>query len=204
MLFRSRPVRARLLVLASEKNVAGYERVARLVDGDAYYWSSVNPSTYPDYPGKLDAMAEAVHARRGLWIAPAAPGFDARLLGGKTVVPRENGRTFVRELRTAVSSGPDAIGVISWNEYSENSQIEPSTSFGYRYLQVLADYRHEAVRFPSTVDSSASPSTGTSYGLPLVGGVLALALLGAVPLSRRRGRHAAMRAVSGRRPTRSP
>ena len=41
------PVRDRLTVLASERNVSGYERLVDAVDGDAYYWSSVNPDTYP-------------------------------------------------------------------------------------------------------------------------------------------------------------
>ena len=38
------------LILASEKNVEGYQRVAPFVDGNLYYWSSVNPDTNPDYP----------------------------------------------------------------------------------------------------------------------------------------------------------
>ena len=74
----SRAVGKRLLLLASEKNVDGYQRLADLVAGDAYYWSSVNPDTFPNYPGKLQDMAQAIHANQGLWIAPAAAGFDAR------------------------------------------------------------------------------------------------------------------------------
>ena len=35
--------RNNLLILASEKNVEGYQRLSEFVDGDAYYWSSVNP-----------------------------------------------------------------------------------------------------------------------------------------------------------------
>ena len=46
-------LRGRLLVLASAKNVDDYERVAPLVDGDAYYWSSVNPRRYTAFGRKL-------------------------------------------------------------------------------------------------------------------------------------------------------
>ena len=49
--------------------------------------------SFPGYPEKLAAMGEAVHANDGLWIAPAAPGFDARLIGGTTVVDRKDGET---------------------------------------------------------------------------------------------------------------
>lgn len=132
-------LRGSMLVLASEKNVSGFQRVQQLVDGDAYYWSSVNPDTFPGYQAKLDGFATAVHTAHGLWIAPAAPGFDATLLGHHTVVGRKDGDTLRREASAAMQSGPDALGIISWNEFSENSYIEPSHLYGDRYLQVLSE-----------------------------------------------------------------
>jgi hypothetical protein len=121
--------REHLLILASEKNVDGYTRLADLVDGDAYYWSSVNPDTFPGYLEKLTAMSEAIHANNGLWIAPFAAGFDARLIGGTTVVDRKDGETMRVQYNTAIQSSPDALGLISWNEFSENSHIEPSEKY---------------------------------------------------------------------------
>src|SRR5215207_430996 len=112
--------RGKLKILASERTPGDYEQKASSFDGDAYYWSSVNPETFPDYAAKLQEMSRAVHAHGGLWFAPAAPGFDARHLGGKTVVERKDGDTLRRELETAQSSEPDAVGLISWNEFSEN------------------------------------------------------------------------------------
>jgi hypothetical protein len=131
--------RDQIFILASEKNLKGYQRLSGIVDGDAYYWSSVDPDTHPGYLEKLVAMGEAVHQDGGLWVAPAAPGFDARLLGGDRVVYRENGDTFKKELNVAIQSSPDAIGLISWNEFSENSHIEPSQVYGYKYLEFLAE-----------------------------------------------------------------
>jgi len=83
-------------------------------------------------------MAEAVHANGGLWIAPAAPGFDARLIGGERVVERKDGAMLESQFRAALSSSPDAIGLISWNEFTENSHIEPSCNYGVRAIEVLA------------------------------------------------------------------
>jgi hypothetical protein len=131
--------RDQIHILASEKNVKEYQRLSGLVDGDAYYWSSVDPDTHPGYLEKLAAMSDAVHQDGGLWVAPAAPGFDARLVGGEKVVSRESGDTLQKELATAVQSSPDAVGLISWNEFSENSHIEPSQVYGYRYLEILAE-----------------------------------------------------------------
>ena len=55
------PVRPSMLVLSTEKSVAGYQRIAKWTDGDAYYWSSVNPDTNSGYAGKLDDMSAAIH-----------------------------------------------------------------------------------------------------------------------------------------------
>lgn len=146
--------REHLLILASERNLDGYSRLADLVDGNAYYWSSVNPDTFPGYVEKLSSMSQAIHANGGLWIAPAAPGFDARLVGGTTIVDRKDGETLQIQFSTAMQSSPDAIGIISWNEFSENSHIEPSENYGDRYLEVLADIRNAPGPVVSNFDSS--------------------------------------------------
>jgi hypothetical protein len=187
----TRPLRGRVLVLASAKNVDDYERVAPLVDGDAYYWSSVNPSRNARYPGKLRALSAAVHARGGLWIAPAAPGFDARKVGGTSIVPRNNGATLLRELNAAAASSPDAIGVISWNEFSENTFVEPSRAYGSTALRVIADVRHvrvpEVGNFDSDGSGTSAAALGVSYGVfGLAAGCAGLVALTAIARRRRR------------------
>lgn len=142
------PRRQSLRFLASERNVEGYTRVEDVVEGDAYYWSSVNPATFPGYQEKLNTMAEVIHADNGLWIAPAAPGFDARLIGGTQVVERKNGEVLRQQMSAAAASSPDAIGLISWNEFSENSHVEPSVNLGMRYLEVLAEIRGGTINKP--------------------------------------------------------
>jgi hypothetical protein len=186
----TRRVRGRLQVLASEKSVPGYQRLASEVDGNAYYWSSVDLTT-PGYQTKLHAMGAAARAHGGLWIAPAASGFDGRALGGNRVVPRRNGVTLQREYAAAVRSSPDAVGLISWNEFSENSQIEPSRAYGHRYLQVVASMLGAPAPTIPDFDSDQPAAHGTAYGLPLLIGMGALCLGGAVALAyrgRRRGR----------------
>jgi hypothetical protein len=195
----TKPVRDRVLVLASERNVKGYERVADAVDGDAYYWSSVNPDTFPGYRQKLQLMASAVHHHHGLWIAPAATGFDARKIGGTTTVPRKDGQTLLRECATAFSSQPDVVGIISWNEFSENTYIEPSKNFGTRYIAVAARCRPGTSGPPSNgsgfnydVDSSA-PGHGFPTGVVVVPMMIA-AMGAALVVSVRRRRQGPRRA----------
>jgi hypothetical protein len=131
------PIRADVTVLASEKDNAGYTRVADVVDGNAYYWSSVDPTQFAGFGERLKQMSELVHRSGGIWVAPFAPGFDARLVGGTRAVDRRDGATLRTEYAAAVRSSPDVLGLISWNEFSENTHVEPSLRFGDRYLQVL-------------------------------------------------------------------
>ena len=172
----SAAVGARLSLLASEKNEAGYQWLADLVAGDAYYWSSVNPDTFPNYPEKLQAMGAAIHANKGLWIAPAAVGFDARLIGGTQVIDRKDGTTLRQEMSAALQSSPDAVGLISWNEFSENSHLEPSRNFGRRYLDVLADLRNAVPAGVQEINADSSGAGGTQMqlgSLLLLGGLAA-------------------------------
>ncbi|HEX8303656.1 MAG TPA: endo-1,3-alpha-glucanase family glycosylhydrolase [Jatrophihabitans sp.] len=172
-------VRPRVLVLSTEKNVEGYRRLADVTDGDAYYWSSVNPATNKNYAVKLAEMGAAVHADGKYWIAPFAPGFDARLVGGTKAVARNDGSILRTEYATALRSSPDALGLISWNEFSENTHVEPSKKFGTRYLQVLAELRNTNAPVPrSAVDSSAQPvPTEPGREIPTVGLLIGLPLL---------------------------
>jgi len=164
----TRQLRPDLLVLGSEKSAEGYRRIAGLVDGDAYYWSSVNPESNRNHTPKLNEMSDLVHANHGLWIAPAAPGFDARMIGGTTVVERRDGATLREEFEAALDSSPDAVGLISWNEFSENSHVEPSRQFGARYLQVLADMQETALSGLPDFDSSEPSGRGGTTPLLLV------------------------------------
>jgi hypothetical protein len=186
----SKAVRSRVLLLASEKNPSGYHRLAGLVDGDAYYWSSVDPAVDRNHAAKLTDMAAAVHGSGGLWIAPAAPGFDARLIGGHRVVERANGETLRHQLQTALGASPDAVGLISWNEFSENSHVEPSLQHRTQALDVLSEVL--AAPGPAAVDFDSSAPEGSPRPRgPLVAlgvGFVTLTVVSLVAVASRRRR----------------
>ena len=186
-------VRNRLLVLGDAKSVEEVNTTAPALDGQAYYWSSVDPERAST--AKLVAMSRAVHRTGGLWIAPVAPGFDARLVGGAKTVPRRDGDTLRMSFAIARSSEPDAIGVISWNEFSENTHIEPSERYGATDINVLADLLGAGEDIPVAPDSSdpgASHWGLTTWGaLVLLTGALALLPLGLALWRRRRTQTAA-------------
>jgi hypothetical protein len=180
--------RDRLLILASERNAQGYQRLMDFVDGNAYYWSSVNPATFQGYQEKLVEMAQVIHAEGGFWIAPAAPGFDARLVGGTSVVERNDGATLRQEFDTAMRSSPDALGLISWNEFSENTHVEPSVRYGARYLEILADIQGGSVPEIPDFDSSEPSGVQTPLSAARLGSIAAMVavVLGSVFIILRR------------------
>jgi hypothetical protein len=182
----------RAYLLAASKSVAGYERLASQVDGEAYYWSSADPSS-PATLAKLTAMSKAVHAHHALWIAPASSGFDGRTLGNTRVIARDKGQTLIHSLNNAFATAPDGVGVISWNEWSENTYIEPGQKYGNEELLALQNYLRDQGRNVAGIDSASdSPGaaggrsgwTGTRAALVLGGGLI----VGVVALELRRRR----------------
>jgi Glycosyl hydrolase family 99 len=153
----------RALLLGSERSADAYTARATLFDGDAYYWSSPDPLKTPRYQRRLNELAAAVRQDGGRWIAPAAPGFDARLIGGTSIVDRRDGATFRAAWAGALQTSPDILGVISWNEFSENSYIEPSKTYGDTYLQLTKQL------IASLPASGPPPQPGPS-GEPAVSG----------------------------------
>lgn len=168
----------RLLLLGSERSGTDYRAKADVLDGDAYYWSSADPQKTPGYDSRLRELSDSVIADGGRWIAPAAPGFDARLVGGTGVVPRRGGETYRSSWLGALRSHPTAIGIISWNEFSENSQIEPSESYSSEYLRITAALTGQppgvASWAPVSSEGPLDPAMDSSSELspPLVDGPL--------------------------------
>lgn len=109
-----------------------------LLLGAALVLSAMRPpvSAAP-LPSPAAARTDPVFAYVGLWTTPAAPGFGARLISRSQVVDRRNRATFKGEL-AAVSSAPDAIGLVSWNKVTEHTHTEPSCDNDHQSLTVLS------------------------------------------------------------------
>src|SRR5207253_10675346 len=64
--------------------------------------------------------------------ATVSPGYDDGLLGRDStlVVSRANGVLYDSQWQAATAAQPDWIMVTSWNEFWENTHIEPSERYG--------------------------------------------------------------------------
>lgn len=146
------PNRAGTLVLGDERGLAVWNRsdspsdgihAKDVFDGDTWYWSSEAPTS--GNGSALAALGAAVVGAGKLWYPPATPGFNVQLLGtGHTCVARGTTTHTTATLETtfamARSSSSHTAGVmiISWNEFGENTYIEPSVAYGTAFRSAVA------------------------------------------------------------------
>jgi hypothetical protein len=155
----SASLRSEIALIGNEHRLENWERgVADSFDGDHWYWSSQNPATNPASFAQLRALASAIHDEDKLWLAPIAPGFNISNFGlGGSCVPREQGETMRRLYESNVTSQPDLWLVISWNEFLENTYVQPSLRYGSRYLDLIREIF-------GPVQSSSSPAIRPGLG----------------------------------------
>lgn len=133
-------------------------------DGE-YQYSNVFSSG--DALASLD-LAESLRVRtfnllrpgdlRRVWIASVTPGFDdSHLVGRQTprIVDRSAGAVYADQWSKAVDTVADWVVVTSWNEWWENTEVEPGARYGRTYLDAT---QHWAQAFKAS--SHVPPSVG--------------------------------------------
>ncbi len=102
----------------------------------------------PDPSKQLRSYSEKVRAfnttngARKLWAATAMPGYDDRLIPGRSdafAVDRADGGYYRATFRGAIQSEPTWVMITSWNEWLEGTQIEPARGYGTRYLEITRE-----------------------------------------------------------------
>jgi hypothetical protein len=89
-------------------------------------------------------MNNTMNAGGSFYTPTVLPGWDESLVAARENRPnpttkrdRANGDFLTRSWNGAVSTGANVILVVSWNEYFENSHIEPSQVYGTQALDML-------------------------------------------------------------------
>lgn len=116
----------------------------------------------PDLEGAYDRLRQAALIRSAtgteerprFWAATVSPGFDntplyrARgLLAPEAMgeqdlilVDRAGGQTYREAWEAALRSDADWVIISTWNEWQENTHIEPSLLYGEQYLDLTREY----------------------------------------------------------------
>ena len=66
---------------------------------------------------------------------------EAGVNNGYGRLEAHDGATFQLTLDQALAQQPDAIQLITWNDYGEGTMIEPTWEFGYRWLEMVLQAR---------------------------------------------------------------
>ena len=76
---------------------------------------------------------------RRIWVATVSPGYDDRQLKDGRVPrtsDRDDGRYYDRQWQSAIDMRADWVVITSWNEWMENTEIEPSVRYGDLYVRL--------------------------------------------------------------------
>jgi hypothetical protein len=86
------------------------------------------------------------HHTQKIWAAGVEPGYDDTHVSGRTFtyrVPRINGATYGTSWVAAMASRPEWITITTFNEWFEGSTIEPSATYGNRYLTLTQQFTRQ-------------------------------------------------------------
>jgi hypothetical protein len=75
--------------------------------------------------------------RRRIWVASVSPGVDDRRLAARAshlFVDRVDGAVYENQWNAAITTAADWVVITTWNEWWENTEIEPGVKYGTYYL----------------------------------------------------------------------
>ncbi|MHB1276456.1 MAG: endo-1,3-alpha-glucanase family glycosylhydrolase [Candidatus Humimicrobiaceae bacterium] len=77
-----------------------------------------------------------------IFAATVMPGYDERSIPGRKggFKNREEGAFYRKTFETAIANDPEFIFITSWNEWWEDTQIEPGELYGDEYLDITREY----------------------------------------------------------------
>ncbi len=123
--------------LLGDETAASWPNDGRYLDGTSYYWSTQDPWNNSHAASAVSELAGLVHADGKQWFAPFIAGYNKQLMGG-TCVERRGTQTLTQLWQLNSATHPDGWFGISWNEFVENTYLEPSKRYGSKYLDALS------------------------------------------------------------------
>jgi hypothetical protein len=97
----------------------------------------------------LQSYLDSAYSKATLWsyrVGGAFPGFydiykEANVSPSYGFLDAQDGKTFRFTLQTALDANLDMIQLITWNDYGEGTNIEPTVQLGYQYLETVQEAR---------------------------------------------------------------
>ncbi len=133
------------------------------------------------FRGIVDSYNRAHPGAQRLWTAGVIPGWDETRLnrnnpGDIVLVDRKNGDTYAASWQSAIRSNPEWVTITSYNEWFEGTQIEPSVTYGNKYLDLTRTWAcqykggcGQPVAPPPPTAPPVPPPSGTCENFPQTG-----------------------------------
>ncbi len=103
-------------------------------------------------------------------VGVANPGFDNSPCwgwgGGIINIPRRDGQEYRDQMEDSVRHHSDFIQLVTWNDFTEGSNIEPTEEYGDLYLNITAEYARKWQ--PDISFGSALDLPGKIYALRVI------------------------------------
>lgn len=136
------------------------------VSDGGYFW--VGSGTLADcenkYKGYLTMKQPKSRTQPPLVFGSAVPCFNDTPVwgwgGGPRISPAYQGRRFKLTWEMSIKYNVDLVQLVTWNDWNEGTTIEPSDTYGYRYLE---DTKQYAAQYKGVSDSVPN----TALRLPL-------------------------------------
>lgn len=130
----------------------GEEYVPEVSHGTYFWIGNFDESGYNSIQNGLDdyeafcKKCQNLPSRRSkaFNIGCVCPGFDDTPVWGwgtsPHVAPREAGNRYNKMWELSIKYDMDAVQILTWNDWNEGSQIEPSDTYGYEYILSTKKY----------------------------------------------------------------
>ncbi len=136
-------IRARLRASGRDPLLMGEQFESRLIayfDGEFQYNNVAWPEPYHDLDDAQGLRTRTFHLllgdRRRVWAASVTPGYDDSRMRDRSThltFDRDGGRVYDAMWSAAIDTDADWVVITSWNEWFENTEIEPSERYGTYY-----------------------------------------------------------------------
>jgi hypothetical protein len=120
----------------------------------SYPWPPMHLSRGQELPrNELENYLNSFYEEASNWdyvIASAFPGFhdiyeEAGVGSSYGYLDAKHGETFEFTLQNALENDPDLIQIVTWNDYGEGTNIEPTMEYEYQYLEMIQQFKVEHI-----------------------------------------------------------